>query len=101
MNTLSDLNAWYQQQCDGEWEHSYGVIIQSTDNPGWWVTIDLRGTPLEHSSFAPVLRGNFASGDPQPPWLHCRVKDAVFHGAGDAQQLEAILEIFLAWTQSC
>ena len=101
MSTLSDLSAWFQQQCNGDWEHAYGISIQSTDNPGWWVTIDLRDTPLEHRPFVPVLRGDFASGDPQPPWLHCRIKDSVFHGAGDVQQLETILEIFLAWTQSC
>ena len=97
MTTLTDLSAWFQQQCNGDWEHTFRVSLQSTENPGWWIKIDLRGTPLEHKSFAPVLRGDFASGDPQPPWLHCRVMDGVFHGAGDAQQLDVILQTFLAW----
>ena len=99
MTTLTDLAAWYQQQCNGDWEHTCGVTVRSTDNPGWWVTIDLTGTSLEHRPFAPVVRGDFASGDPQPPWLHCRVKDAVFHGAGDVDRLDEILGIFLAWSQ--
>jgi immunity protein 53 of polymorphic toxin system len=100
MTTIAELAAWFQQQCNGEWEHTYGLTIQSTDNPGWWVTIDLRGTPLEHTVFEPVLRGDFASGNPQPPWLHCRVKDAVFHAACDADHLDEILGIFLAWTRT-
>lgn len=99
MTTLSALQSWLQQHCDGEWEHTYGITIQSTDNPGWWVTIDLRGTPLEHTPFAPIVHGDFTGGDPPPPWLHCRVKDSVFHGAGDAQQLDTILATFLAWAQ--
>ncbi len=97
MTTLPDLAAWFQQQCNGDWEHTYGITVRSTDNPGWWVTIDLTSTSLEHKPFAPVVHGDFASGDPQPPWLHCRVIDSVFHGAGDVEQLDSILGIFLAW----
>ena len=100
MTTLDTLAAWLQQQCNGEWEHAFGISIQSTDNPGWWVTIDLRGTPLEHKTFAPVVRGEFSGGDPRPPWLHCRVKETVFHGAGDLGQLDEILTIFLAWART-
>jgi hypothetical protein len=96
--TLSALQDWFQRQCNGEWEHSYGITIQSTDNPGWWVTIDLRGTPLEHKAFEPVVSGEFASDDPRPPWLHCRVKDKMFQGAGDLSQLDRILGIFLVWS---
>jgi hypothetical protein len=97
MTTTDDLAAWFQKQCNGDWEHHYGITIRSSDNPGWWVTIDLRGTPLENKDFPPVVRGNYEGGDPQPPWLHCRVIESVFHGAGDGQQLDEILAIFLAW----
>jgi Immunity protein 53 len=97
MTILTALQNRFQRQCNREWERTYGVTIQIADNPGWWVTIDQRGTPLEHTAFEPVMRGDFASGDPQPPWLHCRVKDAVFHGAGDLERLDEILGVFLAW----
>ena len=30
----------YQSKCDDYWEHFHGIIIQTTDNPGWLATID-------------------------------------------------------------
>lgn len=94
---LSRLQAWYQANCNGEWEHQHGIRIESTDNPGWWVRISLAGTPLAGRAFAPMMRGEAASLDPQPPWLNCQVIDGVFHGAGDAAQLAEILGVFLDW----
>jgi hypothetical protein len=34
MNILAELQTWYRAQCNGEWEHVWGMTIQSTDNPG-------------------------------------------------------------------
>lgn len=42
--SFSALERWYASQCNGEWEHSYGVWIDSLDNPGWQVRISLRET---------------------------------------------------------
>jgi hypothetical protein len=97
MSSLTELQTWYRAQCDGEWEHYRGVRIESTDNPGWWVKIDVQGTTLADRAFAPVQRGDFDSMDPQPPWLTCKIEDGVFHGAGDASTLAEILELFLSW----
>lgn len=38
------LAKWHRAQCNGDWEHMYGVTIETTDNPGWWVKIELDGT---------------------------------------------------------
>lgn len=40
------LQRWYSEQCDGDWEHSYGVRIDTLDNPGWILTVDLDETEL-------------------------------------------------------
>jgi hypothetical protein len=101
MPVLADLAAWYAAHCDGEWEHRYGISIQSTDNPGWWVKIDTRGTALHGRAFVPVAEGVDAGGfQTGPRWLSCRVRDEVWHGAGDEGRLEEILSRFLAWTRS-
>ncbi|MCM3133740.1 immunity 53 family protein [Paenibacillus polysaccharolyticus] len=36
METLTWIQHRYDQNCDGEWEHVYGVKIQTIDNPGWY-----------------------------------------------------------------
>jgi hypothetical protein len=92
MNRLTQLQTWYVSHCNGEWEHTYGVKIDSLDNPGWWVKIDLIGTELEHIEFSPR-----SARRSEVDWLDCRVKDKVFEGAGDAAKLEDILGVFLDW----
>ncbi|CCG02036.1 immunity 53 family protein [Blastococcus saxobsidens] len=49
---LTWLQGWYATQCDGDWEHGYGVRIETLDNPGWRVRIDLAGTGWAASSIA-------------------------------------------------
>lgn len=46
-DVLAELERWYLEQCDEEWEHSYGVVIGTLDNPGWQVSVDLVDTPLD------------------------------------------------------
>ncbi len=101
MNTLARLQIWYSRQCNGEWEHSSGISIQSCDNPGWWVKINLAGTPLENQVFTEIAEGvdaqRFALG---AHWLSCRIENDIWHGAGDETQLAHILEIFLDWANA-
>lgn len=33
--SVSALERWYASQCDDNWEHSYGIRIDTLDNPGW------------------------------------------------------------------
>lgn len=100
MNTLERLQAWYSQQCNGEWEHSSGISIQTCDNPGWWVKINLVDTPLQTCVFNEIAQGvdarRFALG---PSWMSCRTENGIWHGAGDETKLEQVLEIFLAWAE--
>lgn len=42
------LQRWYLGQCNDEWEHSFGVAIETLDNPGWSLRIELEETSLEH-----------------------------------------------------
>jgi len=89
---LSRLQRWYSAQCDGDWEHCRGVRIETLDNPGWLVKINLKDTPLEAAEFAEVRKL-----DDEREWLDCRVTDGAFRGAGGPHMLGAILEIFVRW----
>lgn len=36
---VESIERWFIHSCNGDWEHKYGFLIESTDNPGWWATI--------------------------------------------------------------
>jgi len=71
------IQNWYAAQCDGDWEHAYGVSIGTIDNPRWWVKIDLKGTDLEGAPFAEISRPEL-----EPDWLSCRITEGRWEGAG-------------------
>jgi len=95
MQITQALTAWYHQQCDGDWEHTYGITIETLDNPGWRVKIDLAYTELADQPFQIVDRL-----EPELDWIRCWVSDQTFHAAGGPEQLEEILRIFLDWSNS-
>ena len=39
---LDWLMNWYSAQCDEDWEHQYGVKLETLDNPGWSLIIEYR-----------------------------------------------------------
>ena len=96
MNELERLQAWYLAHCDGEWEHTFGVSIDTLDNPGWIVDIDLTGTSLASRPFVAVARGMEPN---ETDWVSCKVESAKFQGAGGASNLAEILGIFLDWAE--
>ena len=98
MEPLAQLQAWYAARCDGDWEHRHGITIGTLDNPGWRVTIDLAGTPLEGQPFAQVAEGVGPDAHPDSPrWLRCWVEGGRWHAATDERQLAHVLRLFLEW----
>ena len=95
MDLLNWLNEWYKSNCNGDWEHCYGIKIETLDNPGWWVSIELNGTELENKDFEKI-----AITKSDEDWLFCRVEDNVFNSSGDPDKLTKILEIFKNWSES-
>lgn len=94
-NVIVWLETWYAGQCDGDWEHAYGIRIDTIDNPGWRVAIDLSGTDLEDRPFDGSSEGSGPTN-----WIRCRVEDNVFKGYGGPVNLLDILSRFRAWAQS-
>jgi hypothetical protein len=86
------LQEWYASQCNGEWEHGYGIHIDTIDNPGWRVKINLKNTSLENNNI-PLKNLERNEDD----WVQIWVKDSVFQAAGGAKNLFEILTIFQRW----
>ena len=49
------LQHWYAGRVDGEWEHQNGVRIETPNNPGWSLSVDIGETGLREQAFAPVV----------------------------------------------
>lgn len=102
MNSLEWLQSWYAAQCNDTWEHDHGITIGTLDNPGWHVRIDVEGTPLEGRSMEEVGEEgqiNHAGVSGAQDWIHCRVEDDCFIGAGGPTSLLLICDTFRKWAE--
>lgn len=95
MNNLKWLQKWYLRQYDGNWEHFYGINIETLDNPGWFIKIDIAETDLENKIFRriEIERDN-------DDWVHCWVEDLVFNGVCGPENLDELMTIFRDWVES-
>lgn len=52
-DVLVRLADWYKEECDGDWEHQYGINLQfsSSTNLMWKIKVDLDYTLLEDLNF--------------------------------------------------
>lgn len=100
MNTIERLQEWYKSICNEDWEHTYGVHVETLDNPGWHVWIDLADTDLEDKTFPVVEYGIGPESEPEDRnWMSCKVEDKTFHGYGGPDKLEEIMTCFLDWDE--
>lgn len=100
MDTLTRLQRWYKSQCNGDWEHSWGVRIGTLDNPGWCIDIDLHGTPLEGKTCREHSYGIGQNAENiGEDWLVCKVEQSVFKGYGGPAKLHEMIEYFLNWAE--
>jgi hypothetical protein len=58
MENTAWLAEWYIKNCNGDWEHQYGVKIETLDNPGWHVEIDLIGTRYGSILYCQIIDEN-------------------------------------------
>src|SRR5579884_1209959 len=89
---LEWLQTWYDSHTNGDWEHHYGIKIDTLDNPGWSLRIDLTDTGLEGRTFAPIQIERT-----QHDWLFCRVEDDVFMAYCGSKNLAEAISVFRDW----
>jgi hypothetical protein len=92
MDELAKLQEWYFAQCDGDWEHAWGVEIGTLDNPGWSLRISLEDTRLAD---VPYERRKVETSELE--WMHCWVEDQTVQAAGGPRMLTAMLAEFFRW----
>jgi hypothetical protein len=92
--SLERPQSWYAANCDGEWEHQRGVKIDTLDNPGWDLEVDLVGTPLEGRTLVKHLDERS-----EEDWVSYNVEKSIFGAAGGAENLAEMVDFFLAWAE--
>jgi hypothetical protein len=88
MGDMDFLLSWFIEHCDGSWEHEKGVIIESLDNPGWRLQVQIRGTELDGFQSE---RQIIATGS---SWLHWWSTGELFHAACGPSDLPLALRAF-------
>ena len=89
MEVIEKIESWYMSQCNGDWEHDFGLKIDTLDNPGWRVTIDLQLTSLQGVEFEKQVDTS------ELDWYHITVRDNKFVGFGDSKKLKFLLSYFI------
>jgi len=85
---ISLLEKWYLQQCNGVWEHGWGVKIGTLDNPGWRIKINLRileRTKIDRS---------------ENDWIMFWVEEKVFRAACGPLNLSETIKVFIDWFEA-
>ncbi len=90
---LEWLCEWFLHQCNGDWEHEFGITIETLDNPGWSLRVDLASTALSEVEFASQ------EIEVEGRWMRLWKDDeaAVFHGAGAPTTLPLMISRFREW----
>lgn len=94
LSSLTWLQGWYMSNCDGDWEHGYGVAIETLDNPGWMVRLELTGTPLDGRTFE-----RFEYQRDEHDWLQMWLEDGALRVACGPLNLSEGLFRFREWAQ--
>ena len=104
-DNLAWLMNWYLSQCNEDWEHQFGVKIDTLDNPGWSLTVDQEETSLAGRPFVPVYE-NLDDTDPvqgldgDVRWLAAKVTESKFIAWGGPHDLSRLIETFRSWVEA-
>jgi hypothetical protein len=88
------LMAWYQSNCDGDWEHQHGIQIGTLDNPGWYLDVNLEDTPKAGS----ILQRKLIERT-ENDWVAVEVKDNMFKAHGGPGNLLEMIQLFATFVE--
>jgi len=90
--SFSKLQSWYLAQCDGDWEHDERVRINTLDNPGWRLWVNLADTELAGRELQRVQVERSDSD-----WVNYRADGRVFDAACGPLNLDEVVSVFVSW----
>jgi hypothetical protein len=95
LSSLEQLEKWYRAQCNGDWEHQWGVEIGTLDNPGWRVRIDLAETTKQGTALEKIEIKRSEQN-----WIIYWVAENRFHVACGPENLSEAISLYIQWFES-
>ncbi|MBE9467091.1 MAG: immunity 53 family protein [Bacteroidetes bacterium] len=89
MEILDWIQNWFTDNCDGDWEHGYGIQIATLNNPGWEIEIDISNTSIANINIELILNEK----GPQD-WYSVKIENQKFNATGDSGKLKFLLGLF-------
>ncbi len=83
------LQDWYTKHCNGDREHSFGICIETIDNPGWHLEIELTDTKIE-DLLIPFQLVEVSKTD----WYTIEIKEQKYIANGDTRKLDFLIGMF-------
>lgn len=97
MTNLQWLQEWLLENCNMDSsDHDYDISIETLDNPGWHIRIQVQDTKLENEKFEKIA----IQREDENNWLHCKVEDKTFESACGPRNLDEVISIFKEWATS-
>lgn len=90
IDEIKRLQDWYKINCDGDWEHSYGIKIETLDNPGWSIGIDLSETSLESLEYKKDYQNEMDDNN----WFQISTANKALNIFCGPENFKQVLEIF-------
>ncbi len=89
------LTEWFAWQCDGDWEHCYGISIDNNDGQSWSFEIRFGDTELENQPFETIgIRRS------EKDWVSCSMSYRdIIEGNSGLLNLPEMLKIFRNWAE--
>jgi|LakMenE01Jun11ns_1017448.scaffolds.fasta_scaffold9833460_2 hypothetical protein len=89
-DNLNWLSEWYQKKCNGDWEHYFGVKIETLDNPGWSLIIDIQDSQQQNLKNIPW---HFIENN-KNDWYGYKIEEGKFEASGDPYKLDYLIKLF-------
>ena len=96
MNGIKWLQEWLLENCFFDSDHYYKIRIESIDNPGWRLVIQLKNTVMENVEFKKI----FIQREDENDWVSCRInEEKEFDSACGPKNLEEMINVFRNWCE--
>ncbi len=95
---IEGLIKWYRANCDGDWEHQLGFTIETTDNPGISLTVDIGKNPELNPAEDRIIQTEFGTRSASKHGCELRVRGGQLVGyadPGEASRLFSEVDSFL------